>query len=89
MDFSKFPEFHCRNVNLLLSSFAINIPQSCLVTSDIRHYQPVFPQAYFTLLLLKLVYLRLYLSNHLGLSHATTESTTDCIWVERYFKKLF
>jgi len=44
-----------------------NICQSFLVTSDnIRHYQPVFPQVYFALLMLKLLYLKLYLSNHLG-----------------------
>jgi hypothetical protein len=52
-------------------SLFLNIPQCRLVTSDnIRHYQPLFPQAYFALLLLKLLYYRLYLSNHLGPSQA-------------------
>jgi hypothetical protein len=46
--------------------------QSRWVISDsIRHYQPLFPPAHFALLLLKLLYLRLYLSNHLGPSQAT------------------
>jgi hypothetical protein len=56
----------------LLSLF-LNISQSCLVTLDsIRHYQSLFPEAYFALLLLlKLLYLLLYLSNHLGPSQAT------------------
>jgi len=58
-----------------LPSLFLNIPQSCLVTSDsTRHYQPLFPQAYFALLLLLLLqlsYLQLYLSNHLGPSQAT------------------
>jgi hypothetical protein len=68
----------------------VNIPQSCLVTSDsIRHYQQLFPQAYFALLLLKLLYIRLYLSNNLGPSQATKQRTTDYIWVEKYFKKSF
>jgi len=79
--------------NCYLRSLFLNIQnvcQSCLETSDsIRHYQQHFPKAYFAFLLPKKLHLRLYLSNHLGLSHATNESTTDCIWVERYFKKSF
>jgi len=38
---------------------------------SIRHYQPLFRNPHFVLLLLKLLYLRLYLSNHLGSSQAT------------------
>jgi len=73
-----------------LPSLFLNISQSCLVTSDsIRHYQPLFRQAYFALPLLKLLYLRLYLSNHRGLSQATKQRTGDYIWVEKYFKKSF
>ena len=54
----------------LLSLF-LNIPQSCSVTTNsIRHYQPLFPQAYFALFR-TLLYLRLYLSSHLGPSEAT------------------
>jgi len=50
----------------------LNIPQSCLVTSaSILHYQPLFPQAYFARLLLKLLYLPLYLSNLLGPSQTS------------------
>jgi len=73
-----------------LPSLFLNIPQSCLVMSDdIRHFQPLFPQPYFALLLLKLLYLRLYISNHLEPSQATKKRTTDFIWVEKHFKKSF
>jgi len=55
-----------------LHSLFVNIRQSCLVTSEIiRRYQPLFPKVYFALLLLKLLYLRLYLSNQLEPSKAT------------------
>jgi len=40
-----------------LSSLFLNILQSCLVTlNSIRHYRPLFPEAHFELLLLKLLY---------------------------------
>ena len=57
------------------------------VLNDIN--QPPFPKANFALLLLKLLYLRLYLSNHLGPSQATKYTTINYIWVEKYFKKSF
>jgi hypothetical protein len=55
-----------------ISLLFLNNPESCLVTSNsIRNYQPLFPHTYFALLLLKLLYLLLDLSNHLWLSQAT------------------
>jgi len=58
-----------------LPSLFLNIPQSCLVTSNIiRNYQPLYSTSLFCpSLALKLLYLQLYLSNHLGPSQATNK----------------
>ena len=57
-----------------------NVCQFCSAT---------FSKSQFALILLQLLYLRLYLSDHLGPSQATKWKTSDYIWVEKYFKKSF